>query len=196
MIAIRSASEVPWADLERVFETPGDPRTCWCQYFKVTPAEWDATDAQTFATRLHEQTRRGDPTPGLIAYVDDEAAGWVAVEPRDNYPRLRRSRVVQSGSAETWGDASVWSVVCFVVRREFRRQGTSGALIAAAVDRARAGGARVVEGYPVEPALISGSDADALYHGTVSMFEAAGFSEIAVPTPSRRVMARDLSAVA
>ncbi|WP_188509327.1 GNAT family N-acetyltransferase [Conyzicola nivalis] len=193
MIAIRSASEVPWADLERVFDTPGDPRTCWCQYFKVTGAEWEATAAKALAPRLREQTRRGDPTPGLIAYVDDEPAGWVAVEPRGNYPRLQRSRIVTTGSAQAWGDASVWSVVCFVVRRDFRRRGVSSRLLDAAVEHAKAGGARVVEGYPVDLAGITGSPAGSLYHGTVSMFEAAGFEEIAVPDPARRVMARVLA---
>jgi GNAT superfamily N-acetyltransferase len=194
MIAIRPASDVPWPDLERIFETPGDPRTCWCQYFKLTGAAWEAADARELAPRLHEQTRRSDPTPGLVAYVGDDPAGWVAVEPRDNYPRLRRSRVVTSGSAEQWGDASVWSVVCFVVRRDFRRQGVSARLLEAAVEHARAAGARVVEGYPVDPAGTTGSPTGSLYHGTVSMFEAAGFAEVAVPTPARRVMARVINA--
>ena len=30
----------------------------------------------------------GGPTSGLIGYVDGEPAGWVAVEPRENYPRI------------------------------------------------------------------------------------------------------------
>ena len=36
-----------------------------------------------------EQTGCGTdgPTSGLIGYVDGEPAGWVAVEPRENYPR-------------------------------------------------------------------------------------------------------------
>ena len=192
MIAIRQASEVAWADVVRVFETPGDPRTCWCQYFKLTGAEWDSAKADTLPPMLHEQTRRADPTPGLIAYVDDEPAGWVAVEPRDNYPRLRRSRVVRGGSAEAWGDASVWSVVCFVVGRDFRRQGVSSRLLEAAVEHARGQGARLLEAYPVDIAGVSGSPAGSLYHGTVSMFAAAGFDELAVVSPSRRVMALEL----
>jgi hypothetical protein len=65
MIVIRPASDVPWPDLERIFETPGDPRTCWCQYFKIAGAAWEAADARDLAPMLHEQTRGGDPTPGL-----------------------------------------------------------------------------------------------------------------------------------
>jgi GNAT superfamily N-acetyltransferase len=188
MISIKSASDVPWADLESVFTTPGDPRTCWCQYFKITGAAWEKATAKTLAPMLHEQSRRADPTPGLVAYVDDEPAGWVAVEPRDNYPRLRRSRVVKAGSAQAWGDASVWSIVCFVVRRDFRRQGVSGELLAAAVDRARQGGARVVEGYPIDVAEFTSSPTGSLYHGTVSMFAAAGFTDASDGSAMRHVM--------
>jgi len=185
MISIKPASEVPWADVESVFNTPGDPRTCWCQYFKVTGAAWEQAKPPALADALHDQARRGDPTPGLIAYVDDEPAGWVAVEPRDHYPRLRRSRVVKGGTVEKWDDASVWSIVCFVVRRDFRKQGVSRELLAAAIERAREGGARVVEGYPIDVAEFTTSPAGSLYHGTVSMFETAGFADV-TPNPAMR----------
>jgi GNAT superfamily N-acetyltransferase len=188
MISIRSASDVPWADVERVFSTPGDPRTCWCRYFKLTGAQWTATDVAARAAALREDTRRADPTPGLVAFVDDEPAGWVAVEPRVNLPRLFRSRVVAAGMSVPFDDASVWSIVCFVVRREFRGQGLARELVRAAVDHARSSGATTVEAYPIDPALVKGSHAGSLYHGTVSMFRAAGFDEITVAAPARRVM--------
>ena len=192
MVTIRSASDVPWRDVERVFETPGDPRTCWCQYFKLRGTDFDRADVATLASALRDQTRQASPTPGLVAFVDDQPAGWVAVEPRDDYPRLRRSRVAAGGSAEEWGDASVWSIVCFVVRKDFRCRGVAAALVAGAVEHARASGARVVEAYPVDPDRLAGSAAGSLYHGTVTMFQAAGFAEIARPSPSRRVMALSL----
>jgi GNAT superfamily N-acetyltransferase len=188
MISIRSASDVPWADVERVFATPGDPRTCWCRYFKLTGAQWTATDVAARAAALREDTRRADPTPGLVAFVDDEPAGWVAVEPRVNLPRLSRSRVVAAGMAVPFDDASVWSIVCFVVRREFRGQGLARELVRAAVDHARSSGATTIEAYPIEPALVKGSPAGSMYHGTVSMFRAAGFDEITVAALARRVM--------
>jgi GNAT superfamily N-acetyltransferase len=188
MITIKPASEVAWTDLERVFDTPGDPRTCWCQYFKVTGAAWDEARPADLAPMLREQVRSDSPTPGLVAYVDDEPAGWVAVEPRDRYPRLRRSRVVRGGSVEQWDDASVWSIVCFVVRREFRRQGVSGGLLDAAVEHARSAGARVVEAYPIDVAEFTTSPGGSLYHGTVSMFEAAGFDDATAGPAKRHVM--------
>lgn len=52
---------------------------------------------------LREQTACEAPdavaTSGLVAYVGAEPAGWVAVEPRLAYPKLRTSRVPPSGRA-------------------------------------------------------------------------------------------------
>ncbi|UFS57494.1 hypothetical protein [Subtercola endophyticus] len=60
------------------------------------------------------------PSPGLIAFVGDEAAGWVRVAPRLAQPRLLTSRVVKSGSPEPSDAADVWAISCLVVRREYR----------------------------------------------------------------------------
>jgi GNAT superfamily N-acetyltransferase len=92
---------------------------------------------------------------------------------------------VKQGSVEAWDDASVWAIVCFVVRRDFRRRGVSRDLLKAAVDHARAAGASVVEGYPIDVAEFTSSPAGSLYHGTVSMFAAAGFAD-ATDGPAQR----------
>lgn len=100
---------------------------------------------------LKQQVRDLDPAPGVIAYLDGEAVGWCAVEPRPSYRRLDRMRILK-GSPERPDDDSVWAVTCFVVRVGFRKRGVGRALLAGAVEHARRGGARVVEGYPVDPA--------------------------------------------
>jgi GNAT superfamily N-acetyltransferase len=191
-IMVRSAAAVPWVDVQSVFATRGDPRGCWCQYFKLPAAVFDATRAADLESALEQQTRAGDPTPGLVAFVDGEPAGWVAVEPRVRYPRLLRSRVVSGGSQEAKDDASVWSIVCFVVRHEFRGRGVSRALALAAVEHARDAGARVVEAYPVDTVARPGASASSLYHGTVSVFAALGFEERSRPSLDRPVVSLTL----
>ncbi len=102
---------------------------------------------------LRAQTACGNPdaaaTSGLVAYVDDEPAGWVAVEPRTAYPKLRTSRVPWSGRDEDKDDDGVWAVTCFAVRKGYRGRGLTYPLARATIDFARERGARALEAYPM-----------------------------------------------
>ena len=192
-VTVRRVDEVPWGDAETVFGTRGDPSTCWCQFYKVTNADWKHLDRPACAALLRGQVQdaREDParpTPGLIAYDDDEPIGWVAVEPRTNYPTALRGKVITGGSSEDADDASVWAVVCFVVRVGFRRRGVAGALLAAAVIHARDRGARILEGYPVDLEEREKVNSADLYHGTLTLFEGAGFTVSARPIPGRALV--------
>ena len=50
--------------------------------------------------------------------MDGEPVGWIAVEPRSAYPKLAHSRILKPVD-----DADVWSVTCFFVVKQARRQG-------------------------------------------------------------------------
>ena len=189
-LRIESATDVAWADIEKVFGTRGDPSTCWCQFFKVSSQEWKTLTPSDFSAALERQATV-QPGPGILAYVDDEPVGWCGVERRVRYPRILSSRIVTEGSIEDAADESVWSVTCFVVRVGYRRAGVSAALASAAVEHARRGGARVIEGYPVDPAGRKVSSAD-LYHGALSVFEGAGFTVVARPTEGRALVRLEL----
>ena len=201
-IAIVPANEASWADLQAVFETDGSPSACWCQRYRMRPGEsWASVGAEGLSARLHEQTACGQrastaTTSGLVAYRDGEPAGWCAVAPRSAHARLLRDcRVPWAGRIEDRTDASVWAVTCFVTRPAFRRRGISRALARAAVDFARQGGARAVEGYPmlVRPGrqIPDGGMLDELHVGSRSIFQAAGFTEVSRPTGRRVVMRID-----
>lgn len=193
-LVIRPVANVPWTDVERVFGTRGDPSRCWCQFYKLSNAEWQATDAASCSARLRSQVENDSPTPGLVACLDGEPVGWVAVEPRTRYPTALRGKVVSRGSVEKKSDASVWAITCFVVRVGFRRRGIAAALIRAAVEHSAANGARVIEGYPVDVAARPKVSSAELYHGTLTLFVAAGFAVVSTPSPGRALVALHLSA--
>ena len=87
-------------------------------------------------------------------------------------------------------DQSVWSVTCFVVRKGHRGKGVASALLAGAEQRARAMGATTLEGYPVVPeGRLAPADA---WHGLESMFENAGFEEVARHKPRRPIYRKTL----
>ena len=94
-VTIVPANEVSWEDLQAVFGTRGDALGCQCQRYEMRPREsWASVGAEELVFRLRRQTDCGHPesktTSGLVAYLDGEAAGWCAVEPRTAYPRLLR----------------------------------------------------------------------------------------------------------
>jgi len=188
------ASERSWADLQTVLGTRGEPHRCQCQRYKLLPREsFAGFPLEERAARLRSQTDPGRPeadaTTGLLAYLDGEPVGWCAVEPRSAYGGLlRNNRVPWADRDEDRTDAGVWAVTCFVTRVGFRRRGVSRALAQAAVEFARARGARAVEGYPMTAtnALLT-----ELHVGVRQVFADAGFTEVSHPTPRRVVMRVD-----
>ncbi|UCH11726.1 MAG: GNAT family N-acetyltransferase [Fidelibacterota bacterium] len=120
--------------------------------------------------------------PGILAYHEGEPVGWCAVQPRQAYPALERSRILKPVD-----DQPVWSITCFFVARPYRRQGVTGELVKAAVAYAREQGASIIEGYPKEQKQDKEADAFA-WTGYVSAFAKAGFVEVARRSETRPVM--------
>jgi GNAT superfamily N-acetyltransferase len=175
-----------WRDLETVFEAKGCSiaRGCWCMYYRVSGKKEEPPAGKTLAEARRAQLKalaNTDPPPGLLAYRDGVPIGWIAVGPREDYPRLERSQVMKPVD-----DTPVWSVVCFVVPSEYRGQGIALALLKAAAEHARRYGATLLEGYPIDKA--ERSNDSWLWHGAKSMFDKAGFVEVARRKPQRPVM--------
>jgi GNAT superfamily N-acetyltransferase len=128
---------------------------------------------------------RSDTPPGLIGYRGDVPVGWISLGPREDFRRLANSIVMKRVD-----DAPVWSIVCFVVPSEYRRAGVAKALLEGAIRYARKQRVKMLEAYPVDKPGMSADDA--LWFGTKSMFDAAGFREVARRKPTRPVMRRAL----
>ena len=163
------------ADLARLFNQGGDPKWCWCAWYRARSIDFRTATAadnrrlmESAARDVAEQGR----APGLIAYRDGEPIGWVSVGPRNDYERIQHSRVLKPID-----DRPVWSIVCFVVARRSRGEGIATALLSAAIDYARDHGATLLEAYPVDAAAAR-VPAAAAFKGTLGMFERAGFKVV------------------
>jgi len=67
--------------------------------------------------------------------------------------------------------------VCFWMPRSERGHGLASALLAAAIEHARQGGARIIEAYPTDTGGTRHPSAG-LFTGTLAMFERAGFQQV------------------
>ncbi|UZX03673.1 GNAT family N-acetyltransferase [Arthrobacter sp. CDRTa11] len=207
-----------WESVERLFGTRGEPSRCWCRYFALTGPEYSALDPAARKALLKERFDAGTPAPGVLAYRDGEPVGWCAVEPRECYPRVLNSQLLRrakasagdtgtddeaspetvtgelapgegaAGGAPARAPESIWAVTCFVVDPRHRRSGVAAALLQAAVEHAGTNGARILEGYPVDPSLRPKAGAADLYHGTLNLFLEAGFKVVSTAVPGRAVV--------
>jgi GNAT superfamily N-acetyltransferase len=182
-----SAERLP--HLAALFGEGGDPKWCWCSAFRVRGPSWNYAPRRTrigpnraVLTDAVRTTSAAGRAPGLVAYRDGKAVGWVSVGPREDYDRLAHSKVLAP-----LDERPVWSIVCFVVSKQARGQGIAHALLAAAIAYAREHGATLLEAYPIEPVEHRLSrpskggrvPAGYAFAGTVSMFERAGFEVVA-----------------
>ena len=201
---IRPLTAERWPDLERLFGRRGACGGCWCMYWRLPGSLFDNLKGEGTRSALQSIVEAGEE-PGLLAYeiaasnqqedrfqdsssdpkfLHSEPVGWVALAPRQTYPRLARSRILKPVDEQP-----VWSISCFFVAKGWRRQGVSLALLQGAVDYAFAHGAQIVEGYPIETPRGGDRQPDPfVYTGLASIFVRAGFVEVARRSPTRPIM--------
>jgi GNAT superfamily N-acetyltransferase len=199
-LTIVPASRASWADLQAIFGTTEQGR-CNCQRFKTKGWFWAEGTDEGRRQQFRDQVNCDDPeatsTTGLVAYLREPdgtevPVGWVAVEPRTEYPKILSLRRTWTGRPdEDKTDDSVWSVTCFVVRQGYRKRGITYALAAATIPYAKANGARAVEGYPMITQPGKEVTWGELHVGARQVFEEAGFTQVSHPTPRRVVMRVD-----
>ena len=186
-----------WPLLEALFREGGDPRWCWCQFWRLRSKDFGAARVPELRERLRGLADGPQP-PGLVAIEGDgaeaRAVGWVSLGPRADFERIVRSKVIPAVD-----DLPVWSIVCFAVSASARGRGVAKALLDGAIDYARGRGADALEAYPVVVDPGEGIHPEAAFTGTLPMFERAGFSVVAErasdPSASRLrvVVRRELS---
>jgi GNAT superfamily N-acetyltransferase len=176
-------------DLETLFNGPGGSqvRGCWCMFYRrsgPTAIPKGMSRPEHARCSLKALVEAGT-VPGLIGYRDGEPVGWVSLGPREEFARLQRSPVMKSVD-----DKPVWSVVCFYTAKRVRGRRVAEAMLAAAIDFARACGAKLVEAYPVDRRARSADDS--MWFGCKAMYDRAGFAEVARRKPTRPVMRKTL----
>ena len=150
-----------------------DASVCWCLSYRIPSKlnnELHGPERGEYVRTLLE-----DGPLGVLAYEGDEPVGWAAVAPRSD------TSFAHSRKIPHVDDLPVWSLWCIRVRPGHRKQGISHALIAGAVEFARAQGAPVVEAYPLDNGDAK-VDLTMAYAGLRKNFERAGFVHAADTT--------------
>jgi ribosomal protein S18 acetylase RimI-like enzyme len=114
---------------------------------------------------------------GFLAYDGGDVAGWMNAQP---YHKLTfacaRMRIPEPALPVPRHEAA--AIVCFVVAPAHRRRGVARALLAAGLANFAQRGIKVVDAFPWNVEAGDGKPTD-FYHGSLAMFEAAGFARLA-----------------
>ena len=159
------------ADLATLFDAGGDPKWCWCAYFRFRGRDWS------------NSRRRGTARPSRRSRTRRAGAGSGRLR------RRRRGRLGQPRAARGLRAAGLFEVlgpgrrhaglVDRLLRRRAPARGRASRTRCSGRHRARADhGATMLEAYPVDTAGERIASANA-YKGTLSMFERAGFEVVA-----------------
>ena len=170
-----------WSDFEELFGKHGAAGGCWCMWWRLTHKEFAAQKGEGNRRAMKAIVDSGR-VHGILGYHQRRPVGWCSVAPREDFPRLERSRILKPVDRQP-----VWSVVCFFIAKDYRRRGVGKRLLRTAVDYVSRRGGSILEGYPVEPRRGATPDLFA-YHGLASMFRSVGFKEVARRSDTRPIM--------
>lgn len=182
---IRQLTPNRWDDFEAVLGK-GGLGGCWCMYWLVKrTADWG--EGQRGGSKALNRDRfrsiaAQSPPPGLIAYEADTPVAWARVMARTRHPGLANS---------TWFKTElniegVWSLSCFVVKKQWRGHGLTSLLTRAAADFARNHGATALEVYPTE--TTAQKHPATVYTGLASTFRKLGFEVVQAKAPHKPMM--------
>ena len=170
-----------WVDLEKLFGPQGAIGGCWCMWWRIKRVEFEQQQGEGNHEAMCSIVESGK-VPGILAYSAGEPIAWCSVAPRGEFSVLDRSPILKRVD-----DQPVWSIVCFFMAKDYRHQGLSAIMLQAAVEYASQHGARIVEGYPIEPRKDRTPDIYA-FTGMASTFKKLGFQEVARRSESRPIM--------
>lgn len=172
-----------WSKFVQLFGEKGACGSCWCMYYRLKKQDFhEGKQNDENKNAMKELVWDHKPT-GILGFYEGQPIGWCAFAPREDYLKLENSRV-----HKRIDDQPVWSIPCFFIDKNFRRQGVSVELLKAVIKYAAIKGIKVIEAYPTIPTQEKLPDSFA-WIGLYKSFEQIGF-KIVDQTSKNRPMVR------
>ncbi len=140
--------------------------TCFCRFYYTdcTQEEWMGRTGEFNAAEAVQSIGEGKMN-GYLAFDGDTCIGWCCADDAARFIRL------QNEMAPVITGKKVGSILCYVIRPEYRGQGVARLLLNRAVEDFRAKGYEAVVAAPVDMK----DDLEKRYRGTLHMYEEMGF---------------------
>ncbi len=180
-LTFKELTTATWNQYEELMGEKGGCGNCWCMYFRLPYKEFQSNKPYGNKVLAKKLVQKGKPV-GLIGFMGDQPVGWIALAPREDYPRIENARTLKRIDAKP-----VWSITCFFIKKEFRKKGLSGELIKGAVAFAKMKKIRILEAYPAIPYAANVPHAF-LWVGVLSSFKRNGFKVVRQSGKSRAMV--------
>ncbi len=172
-----------WGKFVELFGAKGACGNCWCMYYRLTKQDFQEGKQDNGNMNAMKALVWDNQPTGIIGFYEEQPIAWCAFAPRENYMKLEKSRV-----HKRIDDQPVWSVPCFFIDKNFRKQGVSVELLKSVIKYAVERGIKIIEAYPTIPTQAKLPDAF-VWIGLYKSFEKAGF-KIVDQTSQNRPMVR------
>ena len=180
-ISFKELTKGTWQDFETLFGEKGACGGCWCMYWRLRNKEFENQKGEGNKRAMKNLANKNEQI-GIIMYLNNEPIGWCSVAPREDFIRLANSKILKPIDEKL-----VWSITCFFIDQNFRRQGYSVKMLKGVIGYCKKRKVRILEGYPVEPKKNKMPPAFA-WTGIAAAFSQAGFKEVARRSETRPVM--------
>ncbi len=143
--------------------------TCFCRFYYTdcSQEEWVGRAGEKNAAEAVQMIREGQMN-GYLAFDGDTCIGWCLADDATRFIRLKNEM------APVITGKRVGSILCYVIRPEYRGQGVARQLLKRAVEDFKAKGYEAVLTLPVDIK----DDLQKRYRGTLHMYEEMGFERI------------------
>ncbi|MES2777372.1 MAG: GNAT family N-acetyltransferase [Bacteroidota bacterium] len=172
-----------WNQFVQLFGDKGACGNCWCMYFRLSKSDFQAGKADEGNKAAMKEIVWANQPTGILGIYEDQAIAWCAFAPREDFMKIENSRVHKRIDQE-----HVWSIPCFFIHKDFRRNDVSVELLKGVTRYAKENGIKIIEAYPAIPTQEKLPDTFA-WIGLFKSFERAGF-QIVDRTSKNRPMVR------
>lgn len=148
------------------FKDHEDWKGCYCTaFYSPRPVEYDSTNRKRrdYAKWLIEKGRM----KGYLAYEEGKVVGWVNVNEKSKFPRLE---------GLMRDNEKVLSIVCFLIKKEFRRKGIAKEMLKKIIEAGKNSGYSYVEAYPKKRAKTEYN----IWNGPYELYIKSGFVDCKV----------------
>jgi GNAT superfamily N-acetyltransferase len=176
-----------WDDFVDLFETDSICRGCWCVYHRLSASVRKEIARGDERKAVMRKIVKAGPPPGLLAYREGQAVGWLALTSRPETPGWNTGRKASAAfDPEDADDPGTWAASCFFIRRNARGEGVTAALLEAGIAWAKANGARQIDACPM--AHDDKRSPVGMFVGPKRVFDRAGFTTLIERKTGRPLM--------